>query len=154
MPPSHLNGFHSEIAKLILGNYAKLTSQTLIRTGELNLGQLLYEAPFAVLAHDNSPEPIFFYGNLRAQQVFEMTWDELTILPSRLSAEPVNQAERVRLLEQVSNNGYIDNYSGVRISKTGKRFLIEHATVWNLTSNGGTQVGQAATFKDITTLIP
>ena len=40
--------------------------------------------------------------------------------------------ERARLLETVARRGFIDDYSGVRISKTGRRFRIIRATVWNL----------------------
>ena len=44
--------------------------------------------------------------------------------------------------------GYIDDYSGVRISRTGRRFLIERATVWNLTDDRDQLCGQAATFHE------
>jgi hypothetical protein len=50
------------------------------------------------------------------------------------------------LLAAVTENGYIDNYEGVRISRTGKRFLIRHAVVWNLWDNNGSYRGQAACF--------
>ena len=40
----------------------------------------------------------------------------------------------------------MDDYSGIRISKTGRRFRIEQAIVWNLTDGVGNQLGQAATF--------
>ena len=69
------------------------------------------------------------------------------LLPSRLSAEPVNQAERERLLALVTQNGYIDNYAGVRISSTGKRCMIKNAVVWNLVDNG-IYKGQAACFTE------
>ena len=69
-------------------------------------------------------------------------------LPSRLSAEPVSQMERARLLEQVTARGFIDDYSGVRISRTGRRFLIRRATVWNLIDQTGTYQGQGAMFRD------
>jgi hypothetical protein len=40
----------------------------------------------------------------------------------------------------------VDNYSGIRISASGRRFRIENATVWNLADAGGRIHGQAATF--------
>jgi hypothetical protein len=106
----------------------------------------LYRAPFFIASHTADAEPIFNYGNLMAQHLFELSWDELMILPSRCSAEPVNQVDRDRLLADVTAKGYIDNYSGVRISKSGKRFQIEHAIVWNLLNNKGQFCGQAAMF--------
>lgn len=92
----------------------------------------LYDAPFVVLAHDTAPDPVFFYANRQAQRLFEMTWAEMVALPSRHSAEPLAREDRQRLLDRVSRSGYIDDYTGVRISRAGKRFLIAKATVWNL----------------------
>lgn len=105
------------------------------------MARALYEAPFAVLAHDTAPDPVFFYANLTAQRLFEMSWAEITALPSRHSAEPVAQEMRQRLLDRVTRDGFIDDYEGVRVSKSGRRFHISGATVWTL--SGG---GQAATF--------
>lgn len=73
-----------------------------------------------------------------------MTWQEFTQLPSRLSAEPVAQAERARLLERVARDGFIDDYSGVRLAAGGTRFLIRRATVWNLLDDTDQFCGQAA----------
>ena len=64
----------------------------------------------------------------------------------RLTAQAPNREERARLLAQVAAKGYIDDYSGVRISRKGRRFRIERATVWNLTDENGSPCGQAATF--------
>ena len=54
--------------------------------------------------------------------------------------------ERARLLAAVTANGFIDDYAGIRISKTGRRFRIAQATVWNLLDESGTFSGQAAMF--------
>jgi hypothetical protein len=37
--------------------------------------------------------------------------------------------------------GFIDDYAGVRIARTGRRFLIQRATVWNLTDDQGQRCG-------------
>jgi hypothetical protein len=81
-----------------------------------------------------------------------MSWEEFTRTPSRLTAEPVHRDERSRLLAQTHQHGYVDNYSGIRISKTGRRFRIEQAIVWNLTDPTGNHRGQAATFSRWTLL--
>ena len=75
-----------------------------------------------------------------------MSWTELTHTPSRLTAEAPNRAERARLLAAVTQRGFIDDYSGVRISKSGRRFRIDRATVWNLLTETGQPCGQAAMF--------
>jgi hypothetical protein len=50
------------------------------------------------------------------------------------------------LLDCVRRQGYIDDYAGVRVSATGKRFRIARASVWNLLDASGDSVGQAASF--------
>jgi hypothetical protein len=75
-----------------------------------------------------------------------LSWEDFTCLPSRLSAEQVNQAERDRLLAEVMGKGYIDNYEGVRITSTGKKFQIRNAVVWNLMDNNHPYKGQSAWF--------
>jgi len=62
-------------------------------------------------------------------------------------AEPINQAERARLLARVRDQGFIDDYAGVRISRTGRRFRIRDAIVWNLMTDSGAYCGQAARFE-------
>ena len=52
------------------------------------------------------------------------------------------------MLERAATKGYIDNYQGVRISTTGRRFAIAQAIIWNLTDELGQPCGQAATFAD------
>lgn len=110
--------------------------------------EALFHAPFIVLSHDAAPDPILTYGNLTALKLFALTWEELTKMPSRLTAEAPNRAERAWLLAEVTARGFIDDYSGVRIARTGQRFLIEQATVWNLTDAEGRPCGQAATFRE------
>jgi hypothetical protein len=109
-------------------------------------------APFAVLAHNALPDPLFVYGNKAAQRLFEYEWDELVTLPSRLSAEAPARDERQRFLEQVAKHGFITGYGGVRITKSGKRFRVENATVWQLLDREGNCQGQAAMLPQILTL--
>lgn len=104
----------------------------------------LWNASCAVVSHGIQAEPVFNYGNRLALQLFEMSWDEFTVLPSRLSAQAPNQAERARLLQAVSRQGYIEHYSGIRIAKSGRRFMIVEATIWNLLTAEGQYYGQAA----------
>jgi len=110
--------------------------------------QDLFEADFAVLAHDTQPDPVFNYANRCAMHLFGMDWQEITQLPSRYSAEPMLQDERASFLQQVAQFGYVDDYTGIRIAKSGKRFLIKNATVWNLIDTKGMLSGQAAIIRD------
>lgn len=115
---------------------------------ETELAEKLFEAPFVVVSHGIQADPILNYGNRAALELWEMSWDEFTRTPSRLTAEEPNRQERARLLEIVTRNGFIDDYSGVRISKNGRRFEISRAIVWNLISEKGEPYGQAATFSE------
>lgn len=108
--------------------------------------QALYTAPFVVVSHGIEADPIFNYANRTAQRLFEFSWEEFTALPSRLSAELPNRAERDRLLATVTEQGFIRDYRGVRIAKSGRRFYIQNAIVWNVTDDAGTPYGQAAMF--------
>lgn len=148
--PSPENNYFANHATLLANSFYKLLGHKLVhtQTNEVNLGKELFEARFALLSHTNAIEPVFNYANLIALELFELNWKELIKLPSRLSAEPVNQTERAKLLEQVTRHGFIDNYQGVRVSKTGKRFRIHNAIVWNLIDDDGVYQGQAACFSD------
>jgi len=111
-----------------------------------DLSEKLFHAPFVVVSHGTEVDPILNYGNAAALALWEMSWEELTRTPSRLTAEAPNREERARLLDAVTKRGFIDDYSGVRIAKSGRRFRISRATVWNLLAAGGNPCGQAAMF--------
>ena len=114
---------------------------------ELARSRALFEAPFAVLSHGTEPSPIYNYGNRFALDLWEMSWDAWLKMPSRQSAEPDLREERDRVLKAVSDRGYIEHYTGVRISSTGRRFRIQDVTVWNLTDDAGNRSGQAAVYR-------
>jgi MEKHLA domain len=109
--------------------------------------QIFHES-FVVLSHNTAADPILNYGNRAGLLLFELTWQELIQTPSRLTAEPMERDERARLLDQVTRRGYIDDYRGVRISKSGRRFMIHKATVWTVVDENGAPCGQAATFSE------
>ncbi|AOJ96906.1 MEKHLA domain-containing protein [Burkholderia multivorans] len=142
---------------LLAGSYRRLLNRPLVPDG-LNAADgaaWLYDAaPFGILAHDTSADPVFVYGNKRAQAIFEYGWDELTALPSRLSAEPMERRERQSFLEKVARDGFVSDYRGVRVTKSGKRFWIERATVWQLVDAGGIVRGQAAMIPQVRTIDP
>ena len=146
--PCAANAFLASHAALLVDSYHRLTGKHLLPpdTDPTIAAESLFNAPFVVLSHDNQDDPIFTYGNRTAQNLFELEWDELLQLPSRYSAEAPNREERARLLQQVTEKGFIDNYQGIRISKTGKRFMVKDALVWNLIDANGVKHGQAAAF--------
>ena len=140
----------------LLDSHAMWLKQELIdRSGSIEAqSERLFLAPFVVASHLDSADPILNYGNRQALDLWEATWEEFTATPSRLTAEPVLREERARMLRQVTAQGFVDGYRGVRISRTGRRFLVQHATVWNVLDEDGSRVGQAVAFSDWTPLTP
>lgn len=136
--------------RILCSSYHHWTGHVLLDSvaDNVDIVKRLDEAPFALVSHGTEPDPIFNYANRIALRLFEMSWDDFTSMPSRLSAEPLAQEERNRLLARVGSHGYIDDYSGIRISSTGKRFMIPDATVWNLLDESGQACGQAALLRD------
>ncbi len=130
---------------ILCKSYQHWTGKPLIANIDV---KCLWQAPFAVVSHGTEADPIFNYGNALALKVFAYDWQEFTRLPSRNSAEIINQAEREALLVQVNQHGFIANYAGVRIASNGARFLIQNATVWNLLDETGNYCGQAAKIVD------
>ena len=135
---------------LLYTSFQKATGKQLINIDssktERELAEALYTAPFVVVSHGIQADPIFNYANLTAQQLWELSWKQFTQMPSRLSAETISQAERQAMLEEARKKGFISNYQGIRISSTGKRFIIQNATLWNIYDAQENYQGQAATF--------
>ena len=116
------------------------------RGTSLEDARALFEAPFVVVSHGTEVDPILNYGNRTALELWEMDVDTLLQTPSRLTAEPVHRDERAKLLQRTTRDGFVDDYSGIRITASGRRFLIGQAIVWNLIDEEGQYAGQAATF--------
>ena len=136
---------------LITGSFARVVGRALVPPHTDPAGAM-WDLASVVVAHGTEPDPVFFYGNRAALTLFEMPARDFVRLPSRLSAEPLERAERDRLMAQVSRENLIDDYSGIRVSATGKRFRIDRAIVWNLLNAEGSVRGQAAAFSDWTAL--
>ncbi len=139
----------------LLNSFKQFTHKDLIdRTAspEVQAHNLFY-AKCVVVSHNTDKDPIFNYGNQAALDLWDFDWTQFTALPSRLSAEPLAQVHRDRLFQEVKNQGYIANYRSVRITRTGKRFWVENATIWTVSDDTGTIIGQAATFLKWTPIV-
>ena len=134
----------------LLNSYARYVGTDLIdRSGTAEeQAQRLFDAPFVVVSHGTQADPILNSANAIALLLWAMPLEQFLQTPSRLTAEPVHRDERERMLEQTRRKGYIDDYQGIRISSTGRRFRIDRATVWNVVDEQGQPAGQAATFSE------
>lgn len=151
--PDESNAFLASHIRLLRMSHRALTGRPLIDLADeqaLSDGaaaRILFEAPFALLSHDGAADPVLTYGNRTALELFELDWAGLVTMPSRLTAEAPDRAERARLLAAVTRNGFIQDYAGIRVSAGGRRLRIEQATVWNLPDESGKPQGQAAAFR-------
>ena len=146
--PSPINNYLCAHAERIIASWHHWIGTDLVDPNlpMVERARQLFDSPLAVLSHDTAIDPLLNYANGTALTLFEFSWDELVRTPSRLTAEAIHRDARAALLAQVSQRGYIDDYQVVRISRTGRRFLIERATVWNLIDGNGAPYGQAASF--------
>jgi len=142
----------TELFRLLANSYRRLLGQPLVPEGMSGAegAVWLYEAaPFGLLAHGTQADPVFMYGNRCAQAIFGYNWEEITALPSRLSAQAPERSERQAFLDSVTREGFVKDYRGIRITKSGQRFWIERATVWQLIDDAGVLHGQAAMIPHI-----
>jgi MEKHLA domain len=137
-----------EWSRLLLDSYRHWIGHDLIkRTADATQQACtLFKASVVVVSHGVEPAPILNYGNQTALDLWELPWEQFIQTLSRLTAEPDDRAEREQMLMQARAKGYYDGYRGVRISSTGRRFLVEQAVIWNVIDPAGHRIGQAATF--------
>ena len=93
-------------SQILAQSYRQLLGRKLVDRSNTpeELAEALFHAPFVVVSHGTQADPILNYGNLKALQLWSLSWQELTQTPSRLTAEPVNRATR-SAMEQDSTTG-------------------------------------------------
>ena len=148
--PSPENEFLWEHVRHLLWSYEHFVGIPMMgfsARSDCSVAKEIFYAPFALVSHGTEEDPVFNYANQTALTLFEMQWQAFTSMPSKYSAQPMSREERAALLSRVTQDGYIDDYSGVRIAKSQRKFRIEQATVWNvLHREQGHYIGQAAIF--------
>lgn len=151
-PPDVSNSYHQNHVSILLDNLKRWTGLDL--AGDCNipvgkLGKRVYEADFYLLSHDETAEAILNYANKKALDLWEMTWEELTSAPARNTAKPDDRGKRDEVMHRVNEKNFIEGYSGIRVSKSGREFLIKNVTIWNVFSEDGKPYGRAAWFREI-----
>lgn len=115
-------------------------------------GPVLFAWPAVLLSSRADAGQTLNYGNAAALRLWEMEWEQMDGMPSEQTAEPAQREARAAFLRRVEFEGMIRDYSGVRVSRSGRRFRIERATVWSLVDERGARHGMAAMFRDWTEL--
>lgn len=147
--PSEDNNYLAEHVALVRSSFRHWLGRDLLpyRMTDVEAARYLFHAPLVLVSHNAELDPLFDYANLTALSLFGMAWEEITACPSRLSVEREKQEARARLLESVTERGYVEEYRGIRVGRHGRRFEIEGAVIWNLRDSLGRYCGQAACFK-------
>ncbi|WP_372638194.1 MEKHLA domain-containing protein [Cohnella sp.] len=144
---NHASETHS---RLLLDSYRRATGRDLLAPVPApgKAAAALFRAPFVLLSHGTEADPVLNYGNAAALKLWEMTWEQFTRTPSRLTAEPMERSQREKLLADAKEKGYSDGYYGIRISSGGRRFEIRNVLLWSVTDEQGSYRGQAAVFSE------
>ena len=148
--PSDENSYLKDYFNSIINSLKKLANIEIVDSS-LSLkeqAKQAFNSGYVLLAHDASNDPIFNYANQTALKLFEMSWEEFTNMPSKYSAESDERSKREKFLAEVEEKGYSKNYSGIRISKTGRRFEIKNVILWNVYDSENKKIGQAALFDE------
>lgn len=95
-----------------------------------DLSLKLYHAPFLYFSINEADEPVYSYMNLRAQNRFETSWDDVPQLTLRETTVPESTAAVFLFTEGVKQRGKFMNYFGTRMSRKGRVFRIQNAYVW------------------------
>jgi hypothetical protein len=132
----------------ILRSYQRWFGQDLlpVQGTPLEQARQMFEAPMAVHSHNHAVDPIFNYANRFTLKVYAMSWDEMLQTPSRLTADPSDRDERMRLVAAAIAKGWATGLSASRFNRLGQRFHIKDAVVWNVLTEDGSLLGQASTF--------
>ena len=135
----------------LLDSFEKLVQkQIIVRTGDpIEDLKLIEGGEFVLVSHNGGKDPILNYGNQFALNLWELNWKDFTKTPSRKTAEIDLRARREEMLKIAKEKGFYDEYEGIRVSSTGKRFRIKNAIIWNVLNKDNATIGQAAYFTDI-----
>lgn len=141
-------------ALLLFDSFARVVGRPLLASVLRGpaLAAALWEMPAVLVSHGLGTDPLFNYANAAGLALFEMDRTQFMATPSRESAEPANQEARAKVMHEVERQGFMNGYSGIRIARSGRRFRIEDATIWNVIDADGRYCGQAATFAGWTRL--
>lgn len=152
-PPSSADNWHQDHVARVVAAFARVTGGDLVAEAGLDpaaLGKSAWEGNFALLTHDDNA--VLNYANRFALDLWEMDWETMLRTPSRDTAPEDDRASRALVMAEVERNGFVRGYRGRRVSRTGRLFLIENATVFTLTDEKGAGFGAGAFFRSYTPL--
>lgn len=146
-PPSADNGYHDDFVRRLLAAFTRAAGHDLVALSGADpaaLGRSVYFGNFALLSHRGDGDATLNYGNALALTLWECGWEAFTAMSSRDTAPVAGRAAREAMMAEVARTGFVSGYSGERVSRGGRRFMIVDATVWRLQDAAGVPFGIAA----------
>lgn len=154
LPNQKLNQAEITFVQCLLASYERLFNKVLIqRNSEEQDYFNLFHSDFYLVSHRFMDVPRFVFGTEKAIQLWETSWKDFYMMPSKYSAEEDQREKREQMLKSANEKGYFDGYEGVRISAKGNRFKINNVLIFNVFEEGDKVIGQAALFYDTTPVV-
>jgi len=103
---------------------------------------------FVLISHNTEDNPIFNYGNIAGLSAFSHSWEEWCQIPSKESVvlRSIDHALREKLMKKVTDEGFVEGATGIRIRGDGRFIQLRGAVVWNCYNEEGVYYGQACLF--------
>ena len=127
-----------------------MTKKTLPLADEGSLVEAFDACAYPIASHDAAS--LFNYANPAALALFKTRLENIVGVHSSASAPDFAQQEREKLLAEVTQYGYSENYQGTGTAFDGTLFQIHNATVWNIIDELGHYHGQAVVILEHTYL--
>ena len=148
--PDEENDYHALFVARVVEAFARVTAKSLVDEAGLDpdaLGRSAYFGDFALLCHRGGADAVLNYGNAFALRLWQCDWSSFVTTPSAATTPMEVSGARDLLMQKVSRDNFVRGYSGERIDRTGRRFLIQDVTVWRLLDAAGNSFGMAAFFR-------
>jgi hypothetical protein len=131
---------------LIVDSFQRLAGKPLVDLTPSGFEEAMWDAPRAIVAYGNEPEPRLFYANRIAIELLAVDANELIGTIANNLVEPVLREERSRLIGGLEQHDIVDVYAVVGVAANGRRFAISNAQVWNIVDRHGGRHGLGTTF--------
>jgi hypothetical protein len=145
--PAQANAWQDDYIKRVAGSFMRVTGAPLLQSQ--TPGQGAWLGDFALLTHRGDDDGTLNYGNQFALNLWECGWEDFIGLPSAVTAPPEDRPSRAVAMQKVAQDNFVRGYSGRRISRKGRLFIIEDGIIWRLLDETGEAFGIGAWFKTV-----
>lgn len=145
--PTEANDFQDAYIRRVAASFARVTGAPLRPSGLS--GRAFWLGDFALLTHRGDDQATLNYGNEFALRLWEASWAEFTATPSAATAPREDHTSRDAVMQKVARDNFVRGYSGRRISRKGRPFIIQDVTIWRLLDENGAAFGVGAVFSNV-----